>query len=137
MAESEPALTVAICTRNRRDSLLRALASLAGQETSAAWDVLVVENASEITVTLQDNTALKAKVLSVGGIGKLPDLLGALGDNVITDLGIADANALYDLVKNVDQKNIVHVSVDDGNFLYECGYPRNCTAASCHGARSP
>ena len=47
MAESEPALTVAICTRNRRDSLLRALASLARQETRAAWDVLVVENASE------------------------------------------------------------------------------------------
>jgi polyisoprenyl-teichoic acid--peptidoglycan teichoic acid transferase len=73
--------------------------------------------------------ALKQKVLSVGGIGKLPDLLGALGDHVITDLGIADANALYDLVKNVDQKSIVHVSVDDSNFLYECGYPRNCTAA--------
>jgi polyisoprenyl-teichoic acid--peptidoglycan teichoic acid transferase len=73
--------------------------------------------------------ALKAKVLSIGGIGKLPDLLGALGDNVITDLGIADANALYDLVKNVDSSKIVHVSIDDSNFLYECGYPRNCTAA--------
>ena len=73
--------------------------------------------------------ALKAKVLSVGGIGKLPDLLNALGDNVITDLGIADANAVYDLVKDVDARNIVHVSVDDSNFLYECGYPRNCTAA--------
>lgn len=47
MAESEPALTVAICTRNRRDSLLRLLASLARQETRAAWDVLVVANASE------------------------------------------------------------------------------------------
>lgn len=47
MAESDPALTVAICTRNRRDSVLRALASLAAQETDAAWDVLVVANASE------------------------------------------------------------------------------------------
>jgi len=47
MAESLPALTVAICTRNRRDSLLRALASLAGQQSRAPWDVLVVENASE------------------------------------------------------------------------------------------
>jgi len=73
--------------------------------------------------------ALKAKVLSVGGIGKLPDLLSALGDNVITDLGIADDTALYDLVKNVDSSKIVHVSIDDSNFLYECGYPRNCTAA--------
>jgi GT2 family glycosyltransferase len=47
MAESEPALTVAICTRNRRDSLLRALASLAEQVARTPWDVLVVENASE------------------------------------------------------------------------------------------
>jgi len=47
MAESEPALTVVICTRNRRDSTLRALSSLAAQETDAVWDVLVVENASE------------------------------------------------------------------------------------------
>ncbi len=73
--------------------------------------------------------ALKQKVLSVGGIGKLPDLLSALGDNVITDLGIADMNAVYDMVKNVDSGSIVHVSIDDSNFLYECGYPRNCTAA--------
>src|SRR5206468_3234707 len=47
MAESEPALTVAICTRNRRELLLRALASLAAQQARAAWDVLVVENASD------------------------------------------------------------------------------------------
>jgi GT2 family glycosyltransferase len=47
MAETELALTVAICTRNRRDALLRALSSLARQEAQAAWDVLVVENASE------------------------------------------------------------------------------------------
>jgi polyisoprenyl-teichoic acid--peptidoglycan teichoic acid transferase len=73
--------------------------------------------------------ALKQKVLSIGGIGKLPDLLTALGDHVITDLGIADAQALYDLVKDVDTRSIVHVSVDDSNFLYECGYPRNCGAS--------
>jgi LCP family protein required for cell wall assembly len=73
--------------------------------------------------------ALKQKVLSVGGIGKLPDLLSALGDHVITDLGIADANALYNLVKDVDTKSIVRVSIDDSNFLYECGYPTNCGAA--------
>jgi glycosyltransferase involved in cell wall biosynthesis len=64
MAESEPALTVAICTRNRRDSLLRALASLAGQETSAAWDVLVVENASE------DDTS--AAVAAIAGAFPVP-----------------------------------------------------------------
>ncbi|HKA13779.1 MAG TPA: glycosyltransferase family A protein [Myxococcota bacterium] len=47
MAESEPALTVAICTRNRCEPLLRALASLAAQQARAAWEVLVVENASD------------------------------------------------------------------------------------------
>jgi len=73
--------------------------------------------------------ALKQKVLSVGGIGKLPDLLGALGDHVITNMGIADADAVYNLVKGVDSKDIVHVSIDDSNFLYECGYPTRCSAA--------
>jgi LCP family protein required for cell wall assembly len=74
-------------------------------------------------------TALKQKVLSIGGIGSLPDLLNALGDNVITDLGIADMNAIYDLVKDVDTKTIEHVSIDDTNFVYECGYPRSCSAS--------
>jgi LCP family protein required for cell wall assembly len=73
--------------------------------------------------------ALKQKVLSVGGIGKLPDLLGALGDHVVTNMGIADANAVYNLVKDIPSKAVVHVSVDDGNFVYECGYPRYCSAA--------
>jgi polyisoprenyl-teichoic acid--peptidoglycan teichoic acid transferase len=73
--------------------------------------------------------ALKQKVLSVGGIGKLPDLLNALGDHVITDLSIGDANALYEMIKNVDSSTIEHVSIDDTNFLYECGYPTKCTAA--------
>jgi glycosyltransferase involved in cell wall biosynthesis len=46
MAESGFALTVAICTRDRRSSLLRALASLARQKSSADWDVLVIDNGS-------------------------------------------------------------------------------------------
>jgi len=74
-------------------------------------------------------SALKEKVLSIGGIGKLPDLLNALGDHVITNMGFADDQAVYDMVKDVPSASIVHVSVDDSNFLYECGYPRNCTAA--------
>ena len=71
--------------------------------------------------------AVKAKVLSVGGISKLPDLLSALGDNVLTDLKVDDAKSLYDLVKGVDNSKIVHVSIDDSNFLYECG--NHCDAA--------
>ena len=73
--------------------------------------------------------ALKQKVVSIDGIAKLPDVLGALGGHVITDLGIGDAKQLYNLVKNVDPSSIEHVSIDDTNFLYECGYPTNCGAA--------
>jgi LCP family protein required for cell wall assembly len=84
--------------------------------------------------------AVKAKVLSVGGIGKLPDLLNALGDNVLTDLPIDDAKSLYDLVKGVDNASIIHVSIDDTNFIYECGsrcdaaveYPHDRTFAGIH-----
>ncbi|HYA01376.1 MAG TPA: LCP family protein [Candidatus Binatia bacterium] len=73
--------------------------------------------------------ALKQKVLSVGGIGDLPDLLNALGDNVDTNMSIDDAEAVYDLVKGVSPGAIVHASLDDTNFLYECGYPAHCGAA--------
>jgi len=73
--------------------------------------------------------ALKAKVLSVGGIGHLPDLLGALGDHVITDLSFQDDSAIYDLIKGTDSKNFEHISIDDSNYLYACGYPARCSAA--------
>jgi LCP family protein required for cell wall assembly len=77
-------------------------------------------------------TAIKQKVLSVGGLRNLPDLLGSLGDHVITDLPLGDALSLYDLVKNVDPASIEHVSIDDSNFIYECGPPYgtvSCPAA--------
>jgi hypothetical protein len=73
--------------------------------------------------------ALKQKVVSLGGLGNLPDLLNSLGDNVVTDLHVNDLEALYSLLKDVDNKAILHVSLDDTNFLYECGYPQNCGAA--------
>ena len=73
-------------------------------------------------------TALKAKVLSIGGIGDLPNLLNALGGNVDTNMSIDDAEAIYNLVSGVDSSSILHVSLDDTNFLYECGYPTNCGA---------
>ena len=73
--------------------------------------------------------ALKQKVVSLGGLGNLPDLLNSLGDNVVTDLHVNDLEALYSLLKDVDTKSILHVSFDDTNFLYECGYPRNCGAS--------
>jgi LCP family protein required for cell wall assembly len=74
-------------------------------------------------------TAVKQKVLSVGGLRNLPDLLGALGDHVIMDLSLDDALSLYDVVKDVDPATIEHVSIDDSNFIYECGYPTNCDSA--------
>jgi LCP family protein required for cell wall assembly len=77
-------------------------------------------------------TAIKQKVLSVGGLRNLPDLLASLGDHVITDLPLADALSLYDLVKSVSPASIEHVSIDDGNFIYECGPPYG--TASCPAA---
>jgi LCP family protein required for cell wall assembly len=73
--------------------------------------------------------ALKQKVVSVGGIGNLPNLLNALGDHVATDMTVSDGEALYSLVKDVDPTTVEHVSVDDTNFLYPCGYPYNCGSA--------
>jgi LCP family protein required for cell wall assembly len=70
--------------------------------------------------------ALKDQIESVGGFGKLPDVINALGDNVLTNLTIGDAEALYGLVNDVDPASIEHISIDDTNFLYDCGYPTNC-----------
>jgi polyisoprenyl-teichoic acid--peptidoglycan teichoic acid transferase len=72
--------------------------------------------------------ALRQKAVSLGGIGNLPDLLNALGDHVRTDLTISDVEALFSLVQGVSAQNIAHISLDDTNFLYDCGYPRNCGA---------
>lgn len=73
--------------------------------------------------------AIKEKVVGLGGIGSLPDLLGALSDHVVTDLQVNDMEALYDLVKGVDTSTIEHVSINDTNFLYQCDYPTSCGAA--------
>src|ERR1039457_2666104 len=70
--------------------------------------------------------ALKAQIESIGGIGKLPDVLNALGDNVLTDLTIGDAESLYGLVSGVNPASVEHISIDDTNFLYDCGYPTRC-----------
>jgi LCP family protein required for cell wall assembly len=72
--------------------------------------------------------ALKAQIESVGGIGKLPDVINALGNNVLTNLTISDAESLYGLVQTVNPATIEHISIDDTNFLYDCGYPARCGA---------
>ena len=70
--------------------------------------------------------ALKDQIESIGGFGKLPDVLNALGDNVLTNLTIGDAESLYGLVNDVNPATIEHISIDDTNFLYDCGYPTHC-----------
>jgi LCP family protein required for cell wall assembly len=77
-------------------------------------------------------SAIKQRVLSVGGLGNLPDLLSSLGDHVKTDLPLGDALALYDLVKGVETTSFEHVSVDSSNFIYDCGPPYG--TASCPAA---
>jgi len=72
--------------------------------------------------------ALKQKAVSVGGIGNLPDLINALGDNILTDLQIGDVEAVYGLVQGVNPSAIEHISIDNTNFLYTCNYPYSCGA---------
>jgi LCP family protein required for cell wall assembly len=72
-------------------------------------------------------TAIKQKVLSVGGIGDLPSLLDALGGNVDTNMTLDDVEAIYNLVKGVNSAAIIHVGLDATNFLYECNVP-DCSA---------
>jgi glycosyltransferase involved in cell wall biosynthesis len=51
-------ITVVICTRNRKDSLLQTLATVAPQRAPIAWDVMVVDNGSE------DGTAAAVRELA-------------------------------------------------------------------------
>ena len=70
--------------------------------------------------------ALRTQLESIGGIGQLPDVINALGDNVLTNLTISDAESLYGLVQGVNPATIEHISIDDTNFLYDCSYPSKC-----------
>ena len=45
---------------------------------------------------------------------------------VIVYLTIGDAESLYGLVNGVNPASIEHISLDDTNFLYDCGYPYRC-----------
>jgi LCP family protein required for cell wall assembly len=72
--------------------------------------------------------ALKAQIESIGGIARLPDVINALGNNVLTNLTISDAEALYGLVQGVNPASIEHISIDNTNFLYNCNYPYQCAA---------
>ena len=73
--------------------------------------------------------AVKQRVLSVGGLKNLPDLVNALGDHINFNIPIGDALSLYDVIKDVDTTTITHISIDSTNLIYECDYPRSCNAA--------
>ena len=73
--------------------------------------------------------AVREKIGGIGGITKVLAVLNALSGHVDTDMTAGDAEQLYNLVKSVDSSKIEHVSFDDTNFLYECGYPQNCDSA--------
>ncbi|HEV3125279.1 MAG TPA: LCP family protein [Candidatus Dormibacteraeota bacterium] len=72
--------------------------------------------------------AVKEKVVGLGGLTRLPAVLSALGDHVVTDMTLGDAEALYSAIKGVDSTAIEHVVIDYTNFLYPCGWPANCGA---------
>jgi len=52
--------------------------------------------------------ALRSQIESIGGFGKLPDVINALGSNVLTNLTIGDAESLYGLVNGVNRHHRAH-----------------------------
>jgi hypothetical protein len=52
-----------------------------------------------------------------------------VGSNLTTDMSAGDFFALNSLLADTPNNQIEHISLDDSNFLYECGYPKNCGAA--------
>jgi polyisoprenyl-teichoic acid--peptidoglycan teichoic acid transferase len=60
--------------------------------------------------------ALKQKALTLGTLSnpiKISNLLSAFGDNVRTDMSLTDANALYNLLKKINNSNIQSVGLAD------------------------
>jgi polyisoprenyl-teichoic acid--peptidoglycan teichoic acid transferase len=73
--------------------------------------------------------AIKKKATTVNGFSKAPQLLGALQQNIHTDMTISDMKAVYDWGKNLPDSSIIRIAltaasgVGDGNLLdsYNCG----------------
>jgi LCP family protein required for cell wall assembly len=66
--------------------------------------------------------ALKGKALTLGTLSdplKISGLLSAFGDNVRTDISLNDANAMYGLLKKIDNSNIASIGLADppNNFV--------------------
>ncbi|GAC1336800.1 MAG: hypothetical protein NVSMB29_00170 [Candidatus Dormibacteria bacterium] len=63
--------------------------------------------------------ALKSKTRSVNIIAQAPKLIDALGSDTITDMSFDDETKLYEEAKNLDVKEIRHISLDNQNFFYD------------------
>jgi LCP family protein required for cell wall assembly len=61
--------------------------------------------------------AVRQKALSLNAVPRLFDLLGALQDNVRTNLKPAEMRQLADLASQLKEKDIRHIGVDTSNLL--------------------
>lgn len=93
-------LSVLICTHNpRRDYLSRVLAALAGQSLSSGeWDLIIVDNASQPPLQLQDYPSLPVAVRLLAE--------PTLGSVHARTCGLREASA--DFVVLVDDDNVLH-----------------------------
>jgi LCP family protein required for cell wall assembly len=65
--------------------------------------------------------ALKSKTISLGTLGnplKISGLLDAFGDNVQTDLSLANAARLHDIVKDIDDSRVTSLGLSDKTAAY-------------------
>jgi LCP family protein required for cell wall assembly len=64
-------------------------------------------------------TAIKDKALSIGALPKLFDLLGALQDNVHTNMTLNDIKTFGGIANKVSSPSTHHVSIDNTNWQYD------------------
>jgi polyisoprenyl-teichoic acid--peptidoglycan teichoic acid transferase len=69
--------------------------------------------------------AVKKQALSVDGLSKGIQLMGALNDNFRTDLTVDDISAIYSWSKGIDDASILHYALTNVNLLTTggCGAP--------------
>ena len=65
-------------------------------------------------------SAIKKKATSINAITKAPQLLGALQQDMATNLTLTDATALYNWSKTVNDNAVRRISIDDTNLVTEC-----------------
>ena len=69
-------------------------------------------------------TALKDKVATLGTLSnplKISSLLNTFGNNVRTDLTVKEASRVYEIIKDIPDKDVASVGLGDGNKLVRTG----------------